>query len=85
MVTYGFSQVKFLATVGSKWFGRMVLADSSLRAMVGGIPDARNHKDFMWYGWRDLSKGKTLAEAWLANHAVYVDYQIIYGDPTFHY
>lgn len=69
----------------SGWFGEQVLLHPDLRAVVSGFP-TQEGVNFMWYGWKGLAEGKTLAEAWLeTNNKVYIDDQIIYGDPTFHY
>lgn len=69
----------------SGWFGEQVLLHPDLRAVVSGCP-TQEGVNFMWYGWKGLAEGKTLAEAWLeTNNKVYIDDQIIYGDPTFHY
>lgn len=72
-------------TTSDYWFGEQPLLHPTLKTVVAGV--AMNFKS---YGWKGLSRGQTVAESWLGSTlpkspAVYIDGQIMYGDPTFHY
>lgn len=67
------------------WFGEQPLLHPTLRTVVAGVA-----MNFGSYGWKGLSRGQTIAESWLGTGLkkppeIYIDGQIIYGDPTFHY
>ncbi len=77
--------------LNSSWFGGEIFSHPYLKVEILGEPMTfskdPNEIGFLWYAPQELSKGKTIAEAWLSygENPIHCENNVIYGDPTFHF